>query len=175
LEPPARRAHFARRRIAADRSPFARALLGPGLLAVLVLSASCGGRPGGAGGSGVPEGSDLALADATAVEPGFEGTFDDLPGVEGLDALALDLQSSVVARANRTRCDCGCPNHSVNHCLHQDETCEVALRLARSFVDDALSLQLQTGDAAPAASEDQPDREPATPDGPGEPADGGSL
>ncbi len=169
MEPPARRTRLSRRVFAADRPSLAPLPSCAGLLSVLLLSASCGGQLERAGHAG-SQGPDLAFTDATGVAPGDEGTFDDLPGVEAFEGLAPELQEVVVDRANRTRCDCGCPRHSVNHCLHQEEACEIALRLARSFVDDALSLQLQAGGAAPAAPEDQPDREPVEPDGPEKPA-----
>ena len=40
-----------------------------------------------------------------------------------------------------TLCDCGCVGHVVARCLHDVEDCQVAVRLAAGFVDDALAAQ----------------------------------
>ena len=124
-------------------------------------SAEAAGGPGAWGGGSV--------ADAQLVAAGDEGDFEDLGDVEGFDQLSSPFREAAVERANLTRCDCGCQRHSVNHCLHQSEVCDVALRLARGFVDDALAYQLQVIGATPtparggseAGGEDAAAEEPA--------------
>ena len=83
--------------------------------------------------------------DTRRVPPGNEAMHADLPGIDGFDALEPHLQQQVVQRANSAACTCGCVGHAVNDCLHQHEDCEVALRLAGGFVDDALAFQHQAG------------------------------
>lgn len=95
---------------------------------------------------------DTPLADIAVVAAGEETAFTDLPGVEGFESLAPNQKVAVLARANRAHCDCGCPGHSVNACLHQGELCDVALGMARSFVADAEALALHAGDAGPSGA-----------------------
>ena len=96
------------------------------------------------------------MADVAVVAVEDATSFTDLPGVERFELLTPTLQTSVLERANHARCDCGCPGHSVNACLHQQELCDVALGLARGFVADAEVLALTApeaaGDPAPAES-----------------------
>lgn len=176
MEAPVRPSRPARRAPAADRLSLAPAAL---LLVAALAAGACTPEPGPAPGPAAAPGgagTGLALGDATRVAPGEEGDFPDLPGIEGFERLEPALQARVVERANLTRCDCGCPRHSVNHCLHQREACEVAIGTARGFVDDALAHQLHA--AAPGAAAEEPgddNPEPneaaeAEPEGPGEEA-----
>ena len=176
MEPPARPARPSRRVPAAGRLSLAplpaSALL---LLPVLLLSAgACGPGSTSRESSGAAAAGSV-VADAVPVPPGTESPFEDLPGIDGFDRLNPEQQARVVERANSTRCDCGCPDHSVNHCLHQREACEVAIRIAGAFVDDALALQLQTGGAEPPPGEpgdDNPEPETASTDEPESGGDG---
>ena len=120
------------------------------------------------GGERAP-GSSL-LADAVFVEAGDEGEFDDLPGVEAFEGLSEPQRVAVVARANRTRCTCGCPRHSVNHCLHQQEACDVALHAAAGYVDDAFAFE-RLGGAAVGGDETVAPASPSDASGDDETAD----
>jgi len=132
-------------------------------LAATVLLAGCGSAPHGDDAVRAP----ANLADLAHVAEADRTTFDDLPGIEGLDALAPPQRAWVVARANDVRCDCGCIGHSINACLHQREDCSIAARMASMLVDDARTLE-----AAMLARQlplDQP-AEASAPEGEGVPA-----
>jgi hypothetical protein len=112
------------------------------LAALLALAASplaCAREEGLRAGGGAEA---LGLQDTPHVPDGDETSYLDLPGVDSFLRLAPDLQVAVLARANRAACTCGCPDHTVAHCLHQEkERCDVALRMAQGFVTDAMSHQ----------------------------------
>ena len=116
------------------------------------------GAIGGCSRAPAPEPSieGTPLADVVSVATEDETSFTDLPGVEGFEQLSPALQAAVLVRANRARCDCGCPRHSVNACLHQDDLCDVALGLANGFVADAQALALNSPEIGALTPESPP-------------------
>ncbi|MEM7248887.1 MAG: hypothetical protein AAF533_26380 [Acidobacteriota bacterium] len=101
------------------------------------------------------------VPDLERLPPGRWADFTDLPGVTGFAELTDAGRSEVLERANSTRCTCGCQDHTINHCLHQHATCEVALRLATGFVEDARAFEKTTTASEP-PRKDAPEEDDAT-------------
>lgn len=132
-----------------DGEDGARAGRGPTALVALacLLAASCAREEAASAESGPAVGP--ALSDVAHVAAADETSFEGLPEDESLAALSgrferlsEDGRAEVMARANRSACSCGCPGHTVAHCLHQKETCDVAVALVERFVADQHAVEL---------------------------------
>ena len=110
----------------------------PSVAALLTLLAAgaCSSPPHDDDASGRP--ALGSFDDLEVLPPDERANFTELPGVAGFDRLSTSGREAVLARANRTVCPCGCPGHSIGHCLNQAEECAVAVRTATAFVEDVM-------------------------------------
>ena len=76
-------------------------------------------------------------------------TFTQMPEID-LSSFTKEQQATILARANKEGCDCGC-SMTVAQCRNDDQTCGKGMALAKAIVKDVTGVDIKVAVAKPKA------------------------
>jgi len=78
-------------------------------------------------------------------------TFTQMPEID-LSSFTKEQQATILARANKEGCDCGC-SMTVAQCRNDDQTCGKGMALAKAIVKDVTGVDIKVAVAKPKADD----------------------
>ena len=78
-------------------------------------------------------------------------TFTQMPEID-LSSFTKEQQATILARANKEGCDCGC-SMTVAQCRNDDQTCGKGMALAKAIVKDVTGVDIKVAVAKPEADD----------------------
>ena len=96
-------------------------------------------------------GEELKGGNRELVKKSKVTSFKSMPEID-LSSFTEELQATILARANKEGCDCGC-SMTVAECRNDDQSCGKGMALAKAIVKDVTGVEIKVAAAKPEADD----------------------